>query len=315
MLPGQGERTHRTFGELGSVLREGDLLVANDTRVLRARIRARRAGGGAAEVLLLGPAAVAGRWEALVRPGRRIRPGDRLALDRGAGIIVEERTADGGRVVAFDGMTADEAMERFGTLPLPPYITQTPDDVDERYQTVYARQPGSAAAPTAGLHFTIELIERLKQAGIGWATLTLDVGTATFRPVKVADIREHTMHRERFEIPAETARAATAAKRDGRRVVAVGTTSLRALEASAADDGSVAAGTGATDLFIYPPHRFRVVDALITNFHLPMSTLLMLVCAFAGRERVLAAYAEAVRRRYRFFSFGDAMFIERHSDA
>ena len=315
VLPAAGPFRHKAFGDLTGVLRAGDVVVANDTRVLRARIRAKRARGGAAEVLLLGPDSTPGRWEALVRPGRRIRPGDTLSLGEGVGIHIEDRTPDGGRIVRFEGLTADEAMERYGSMPLPPYITQAPQDVDERYQTVYARLPGSAAAPTAGLHFTTELIELLKNMGIHWTTLTLDVGTATFRPVTAADLREHTMHLERFSIPPETAAAVAAAKREARRVVAVGTTALRALEAAANDDGMVASGPGATDLFIYHPYRFRVVDALITNFHLPRSTLLMLVCAFAGRERALAAYEEAVRLRYRFFSFGDAMFVERRATA
>ncbi len=311
VLPAANPITNRTFADLTAVLRKGDVLVANDTRVLRARIKAKRARGGAAEVLLLGPDSVPGRWEALVRPGRRIRPGDALSLDGGASIIIEDRTADGGRIVRFEGVTADEAMDRFGSMPLPPYITQAPQDVDERYQTVYARLPGSAAAPTAGLHFTTELIEGLKTAGVMWTTLTLEVGTATFRPVSAQDVREHRMHHERFAIPPGTASAVAAARREGRRVVAIGTTALRALESAADDDGAINAGSGATDLFIYHPFRFRVVDALITNFHLPRSTLLMLVCAFAGRERVLDAYKEAVRLGYRFFSFGDAMFIER----
>jgi S-adenosylmethionine:tRNA ribosyltransferase-isomerase len=313
VLPAAGSMTHRTFADLTDVLRPGDVLVANDTRVLRARIRAKRARGGAAEVLLLGPDIVPGRWEALVRPGRRIRPGDALTLDGGASILIEDRTPDGGRIIRFEGVTADEAMERFGSMPLPPYITEAPQDADERYQTVYARLPGSAAAPTAGLHFTPELIERLQNSGIRWTTLTLDVGTATFRPVTADDVREHRMHSERFAIPPATAAAVGAAKREGRRVIAVGTTALRALETAADDEGAIAAGPGATDLFIYHPFRFRIVDALITNFHLPRSTLLMLVCAFAGRERVTDAYMEAVRLTYRFFSFGDAMFVERRA--
>jgi S-adenosylmethionine:tRNA ribosyltransferase-isomerase len=311
VLPAAGLVTHRTFADLADMLRAGDVVVANDTRVLRARIRAKRTRGGAAEVLLLGPDSVPGRWEALVRPGRRIRPGDALSLDDVAHIHIEDRTPDGGRIVRFEGVTAEEAMARFGSMPLPPYITEAPQDVEERYQTVYARLPGSAAAPTAGLHFTTDLIERLKSLGVIWTTLTLDVGTATFRPVTVEDVREHRMHLERYAIPPATAAAISAAKREGRRVIAIGTTALRALEAAADEDGAIAVGAGATDLFIYHPYRFRVVDALITNFHLPRSTLLMLVCAFAGRERAIDAYKEAVRLGYRFFSFGDAMFIDR----
>jgi S-adenosylmethionine:tRNA ribosyltransferase-isomerase len=213
--------------------------------------------------------------------------------------------------VRFVGLNADEAMDRFGILPLPPYITQPPPDADERYQTVYARHAASVAAPTAGLHFTQSLLDALRSAGIEWTTLTLDVGAGTFAPVTALDIREHVMHRERFEIPPSTARDINTARAQGRRIVAVGTTSLRAMEAAAGDDGQVAEGVRTTDLFIYPPYRFRVVDALITNFHLPRSTLLMLVSAFGGRERMLAAYATAVAERYRFYSFGDAMFVER----
>jgi S-adenosylmethionine:tRNA ribosyltransferase-isomerase len=311
VVPREGEFRHSTFSEIGAELRPGDLLVANDARVLRARFNATRSGGGAAEVLLLHPAAEGDVWQAMVRPGRRIRPGDVLAIAPGISMEVCDRTPDGGRIVRFVGISADEAMNRFGRLPLPPYISDPPPDSDTRYQTVYARNAAAVAAPTAGLHFTDELLGRLRAAQIEWTTLTLDVGAGTFAPVTVDDIREHAMHRERYSIPPETARAINDAREQGRRVVAVGTTSLRAIEASASESGDVAEGERTTDLFIYPPQRVRVVDALITNFHLPRSTLLMLVCAFAGRERVVAAYATAVAERYRFFSFGDAMFIER----
>jgi S-adenosylmethionine:tRNA ribosyltransferase-isomerase len=307
-----GEFQHRRFSDIVNFLRPGDLLVANDARVLHARFHPTRAGGGAAEVLLLHPATEVDAWEALVRPGRRIRPGDTLTLGPDASIAIGDRTAGGGRIVRFIGLTADQAMDRFGILPLPPYITQPPRDADERYQTVYARHAASVAAPTAGLHFTEALLDVLRSAGIEWTTLTLDVGAGTFAPVTARDIREHIMHRERFEIPASTARDINNAHAQGRRVVAVGTTSLRAMEAAASDDGHVADGMRTTDLFIYPPYRFRVVDALITNFHLPRSTLLMLVSAFGGRDRILAAYADAVEKRYRFYSFGDATFVERN---
>ncbi len=311
VVPRTGEIQHRRFSDISQCLRPGDLLVANDARVLRARFHPTRAGGGAAEVLLLHPTSEGDAWEALVRPGRRIRPGDTLRLGPDAAISIGERTPGGGRIVRFVGLGADEAMDRFGILPLPPYITQPPRDADERYQTIYARHAASVAAPTAGLHFTEALLDALRAAGIQWATLTLDVSAGTFAPVTADDIREHVMHRERYEIPPSTAHEINAARAQGRRIVAVGTTSLRAMEAAAGDDGQVAHGVHTTDLFIYPPYRFRVVDALITNFHLPRSTLLMLVSAFAGRERMLAAYGAAVAERYRFYSFGDAMFVER----
>jgi len=310
VVPRDGALRHRRFSELGSELRPGDLLVANDARVLRARLRASRAGGGAAEVLLLHPADLAGSWEALVKPGRRIRPGDLLKLAEGASIEIGDRTPGGGRIVRFAGISADDAMLRFGALPLPPYIAEPPADADERYQTVYARKPVAAAAPTAGLHFTDELLEQLRNDGVEWTTLTLDVGAGTFAPVTADDIRDHVMHRERYKIPTSVARAVNEARAQGRRIVAVGTTSLRALESAVGEDGQIAEGAGTTGIFIYPPFTFRAADALITNFHLPRSTLLMLVSAFAGRERMLAAYQAAVAERYRFFSFGDAMFVE-----
>jgi S-adenosylmethionine:tRNA ribosyltransferase-isomerase len=310
VVPRSGEFQHQKFSGIGQYLRAGDLLVANDARVLRARFHLKRAGGGAAEVLLLHPASEGDAWEALVRPGRRIRPGDMLTLAPGATIAIGERTPAGGRIVRFIGFNADEAMDRFGILPLPPYIVLPPPDADERYQTVYARHAASVAAPTAGLHFTEALLQKLGAGGVHWTTLTLDVGAGTFAPVTAGDVREHVMHRERYEIPASTALEINTARAEGRRVIAVGTTSLRAMEA-AADDGQVVPGVRTTDLFIYPPYRFQIVDALITNFHLPRSTLLMLVCAFGGRERMLDAYRAAVADRYRFYSFGDAMFIER----
>jgi len=311
VVPREGAFRHRMFSELGTELRRGDLLVANDARVLRARFNATRSGGGAAEVLLLHPAAEGDCWHAMVRPGRRIKPGDVLSIAPGITVEICERTPDGGRIVRFAGVSADEAMNRFGRLPLPPYISDPPPDSDERYQTVYARNAAAVAAPTAGLHFTDELLGRLRAAQIEWTTLTLDVGAGTFAPVAVDDIRAHAMHRERYSIPPATARAINTARAQGRRVVAVGTTSLRAMEASASENGDVAEGERTTDLFIHLPQRVRVVDALITNFHLPRSTLLMLVCAFAGGERTFAAYETAVAQRYRFFSFGDAMFVER----
>lgn len=318
-----GQHTeHAHFADLPRYLRPGDLLVANDTRVLRARFRPKRRGGGKAEVLLLHPA-IADRpsaaraddvdvlWEALVRPGARVRVGDTLTLSSSAAIEIVGRTPLGTRIVAFRGVSAHDAMAQFGLVPLPPYITMPPADADERYQTVYAAHDGSVAAPTAGLHFTAEVLAALRARGVDWATLTLDVGAGTFRPVKSEDIREHPMHAERYTIPAQTAAAIGRARAAGGRVIAVGTTSMRSLEDAARHDptGQLEAATRWTNVFIYPGFEFRVVDALITNFHLPRSTLLMLASAFAGTDRLLAAYAEAVRMQYRFYSFGDAMFI------
>ncbi len=303
---------HRTFSDLPSLVRPGDLFVVNDTRVMRARLRPSRRGGGKAEVLLLHPTAEDEEtWEALVRPGQRVRVGDRLTLSSEHSIEIAAHTPLGSRIVRFHGLSAGDAMERYGLVPLPPYITTPPPDAGERYQTVYAAHEGSVAAPTAGLHFTPELIGALRERGANWATVTLDVGAGTFRPVKAADIREHPMHSERYSIPAETVEAIARTKKSGGRVIAVGTTSVRSLEDAAlhSADGRVAAGSRWTDLFIYPGFEFRVVDAMITNFHLPRSTLLMLVCAFAGTQRLLDAYAQAVREGYRFYSFGDAMFI------
>lgn len=308
-----GATRHEHFSDLPGLLRPGDLLVANDTRVLAARFFVKRRRGGAAQVLLLHPTGVQDMWLAMARPGKRIRPNDRLALDEGAGIEIVDWAPGGNRVVRFYGIDADQAMQRYGVVPLPPYIRSAPPDAAERYQTVYATQPGSVAAPTAGLHFTPSLIERLSEGGIGWVTITLDVGAATFRPVRTPDIRHHVMHAERYTIAPETARAIALARSAGRRIVAVGTTTLRALEDAArtSETGAVQAGERWTSLFIHPPDAVRSVDALITNFHLPRSTLLMLVCAFAGTTRVLAAYEEAVAMEYRFYSFGDALFLER----
>jgi S-adenosylmethionine:tRNA ribosyltransferase-isomerase len=311
---------HRRFRDLPEYVRPGDLFVANDARVLRARFRPERRGGGKAEVLLLHPAdpgsddapdfAHGVVWEAMVRPSARVRDGDRLSLSQHSGIEVLGHATPSTRLVRFYGFDADEAMRNYGIMPLPPYITAPPADADERYQTVYARHEGAIAAPTAGLHFTPALIETLRARGAGWATITLDVGAGTFVPVKSADIREHPMHAERYAICADTARAVRENKAAGGRVIAVGTTTVRCLEdAALRDAGEVREGSRLTDLFIYPGFEFRVVDAMITNFHLPRSTLLMLVSAFAGTQRLIDAYAEAVRENYRFYSFGDAMFI------
>ena len=301
---------HRQFYELPELLRPGDCLILNDSRVLPARLVGRRVpSGGTAEVLLLSDQGD-GIWECLVRPGRRLREGDRLSFGDGeltAQII--ERTEGGGRRIRFDheGIFL-EVLERLGRMPLPPYIKEELQD-QERYQTVYAREVGSAAAPTAGLHLTEELLGRIAGAGIGIGRVTLHVGLGTFRPVREEEIEDHEMHEEAFSIPEETAELIARTKAAGGRCVCVGTTTCRTLESRAREDGTVVPGSGRTGIYIYPGHRFRVMDGLVTNFHLPESTLIMLVSAFAGREQVLAAYREAVRERYRFFSFGDAMLI------
>ena len=305
-----GEKRHLHFYDLPSLLRPGDCLVLNDSRVLPARLIGRRAGGGACEVLLLidrGDKV----WECLVRPGRKLRPGAKVTFGDGAlSAEVVGEGADGNRLVRFDyeGIFL-ETLERLGRMPLPPYITEALED-RERYQTVYSRELGSAAAPTAGLHFTPELLERVQKMGVKVCCVTLHVGLGTFRPVKVEEITDHDMHSEYCEIPAETAALINRTKAGGGRVICVGTTSCRTIESAADEEGIVHPGSGDTDIFIYPGYRFKALDALITNFHLPESTLIMLVSALAGREHVLAAYEEAVRERYRFFSFGDCMFIQ-----
>jgi S-adenosylmethionine:tRNA ribosyltransferase-isomerase len=315
-----GQLEHRTFREIGAYLRPGDLLVANRSRVIPARLRGVKQGtGGAVELLLLGVRRDLGAdlWEALVRPGKRVREGQRLSF--GAGALVAEiaaRTPAGGRIVrleARDGTVA-EALARSGTMPLPPYI-HTPLRDPERYQTVYADSPGSAAAPTAGLHFTSALLADLAARGIGMAYVTLHIGLDTFRPIEEADVTQHHIHSEEIELDAATAARINATRAAGGRIVAVGTTAVRVLESAArlaiesGADGVVAPFRGRTGLYIVPGHRFRAVDVLLTNFHLPRSTLLVLVSAFAGRELILRAYAAAVAERYRFFSFGDAMLL------
>ena len=313
VLGKNGERRHLVFSDLPQLLRRGDLVVANDTRVLPARFLPKRSRGGAAQILLLHPLQEPGTWLAMARPGKRVRPGDRLSLGPDEGIEIVNWAAGGNRIVRFYGMDARTAMERYGIVPLPPYIRTVPTNAKGRYQTVYATREGSVAAPTAGLHFTPELLERMRVSGIGWTTITLDVGAGTFRPVSVPDIRRHIMHKERYEISQAAANAIAQAKQNGGRVIAVGTTTLRALEdsARASPDGSVQSGSRWTSLFIHPPDTVTTVDGMITNFHLPRSTLLMLVCAFAGTDHILSAYADAARMGYRFYSFGDAMFLER----
>ena len=305
-----GGMEHRHFYELPEYLRPGDCLVLNDSRVLPARLIGRRLpGGGVSEVLLLSDRG-GGVWECLVRPGNKLRPGTELTFGDGALTAVVEAAVEGGnRLVRFryEGIFLD-ILEKLGEMPLPPYIREKLRD-PERYQTVYSREYGSAAAPTAGLHFTRELLDRLVSMGVTVCPVTLHVGLGTFRPVKEDDILDHRMHSEFCIVPPETAAAVTDAKREGRRVIAVGTTSCRTLESFAAPDGSLEAKSGWTDIFIYPGYQFKCVDELITNFHLPESTLIMLVSALAGRENILRAYRAAVEREYRFFSFGDAMLI------
>lgn len=299
---------HRHFWEVGDYLRPGDLLVVNHTRVLPARIFARKPTGGKVEILLLRQEEEQ-VWEALVG-GKRVTAGLTLQLEEGVSVRVEAVLDGSRRRLRFEG-PVQPYLERHGQMPLPPYI-HTPLGNPERYQTVYAAQPGSAAAPTAGLHFTPELMDALRAKGVGFAAVTLHVGLDTFAPVTEDDPQEHVIHTEWCQLSAETAAQIEAARLAGGRVIAVGTTSVRTLESAARAAGpgqSLGAYSGPTDLFILPGYPFRAVDAMITNFHLPRSTLLMLVSAFAGRERMLAAYAEAVRLEYRFFSFGDAMLI------
>ena len=304
-----GETQHKHFYELPSMLRPGDCLVLNDSRVLPARLLGRRSSGGACEVLLLidrGEKV----WECLVRPGKKLRTGARVTF--GDGELTAEIVGEvegGNRLVRFEyeGIFL-EVLERLGKMPLPPYIKEELQD-SERYQTVYSKVVGSAAAPTAGLHFTKDLLEQVKGTGVKVCYVTLHVGLGTFRPVKAENLDEHEMHSEYCVISQETADVINETKRNGGRVICVGTTSCRTIESWANEDGTMEAKAGWTNIFIYPGYRFKVLDALVTNFHLPESTLIMLVSALAGREHVLAAYEEAVREHYRFFSFGDAMFI------
>ena len=305
-----GELEHRHFYDLLDYLREGDCMVFNDSRVLPARLIGARPTGGSVELVLLRDLGE-GRWECLSRPGRKTRPGTEIHFGDGELKATVESVAEGGnRIVRFDyeGIFL-EVLERLGKMPLPPYIKEELQD-SERYQTVYSREIGSAAAPTAGLHFTKELMEKIAAKGVKLCYVTLHVGLGTFRPVKAEEIEDHEMHSEFCIIPEETARIVSETKKKGGRVIAVGTTSCRTLESFAREDGSLPATSGWTNIFIYPGYTFKCIDALVTNFHLPESTLIMLVSALAGREHVLHAYEEAVKERYRFFSFGDAMFIE-----
>ena len=310
-----GALEHRHFYELPEFLNEGDCLVLNNSRVLPARLIGTRETGGAVELVLLRDLGE-GRWECLSRPGRKTKPGTALVFGGGELTAEVESVAEGGnRIVRFDyeGIFL-EVLERLGKMPLPPYIKEELDD-PERYQTVYSRELGSAAAPTAGLHFTQELLDKIAAKGVKVCYVTLHVGLGTFRPVKEDEIEQHEMHSEFCIVPEGTARVITETKRRGGRVVAVGTTSCRTLESFAEADGSIAPSSGWTDIFIYPGYKFKCIDALVTNFHLPESTLIMLVSSLTGRENILNAYKVAVEERYRFFSFGDAMFIGVRADA
>ncbi len=306
-----GEVEHRGFREIVSYLKKGDCLVLNDTKVIPARLFGVKEDTQAKIEVLLLKRREHDVWETLVKPGKKAKPGTVLLF--GDGMLkgtVADVVEEGNRLIqfAYDGIF-EEILDRLGQMPLPPYITHQLQDKN-RYQTVYAKHEGSAAAPTAGLHFTKELLEQIEQMGVKIARVTLHVGLGTFRPVKVENVLDHHMHSEYYMVEEAAAEMINTTKKQGGRVICVGTTSCRTIESAATEDGMVKAGRGWTEIFIYPGYRFRVLDGLLTNFHLPESTLVMLVSALAGREHVLSAYQEAVRQRYRFFSFGDAMFIK-----
>ena len=305
-----GRIEHKIFRDIIDYLNPGDCLVINDTKVIPARLMGIKEDSGAAIEVLLLKRNADDVWECLVKPGKKARTGARIVF--GEGLLVGEIVdviEDGNRMIKFhyEGIF-EEILDKLGQMPLPPYITHKLQDKN-RYQTVYARNEGSAAAPTAGLHFTKELLEKIKEKGVNVVSITLHVGLGTFRPVKVDKIEEHHMHTETFNISKEAADTINRARAAGGRVIAVGTTSCRTLESAAADDGTIPARSGDTDIFIYPGYKFKAIDCLITNFHLPESTLIMLVSALAGRDNIMNAYETAVKERYRFFSFGDAMFI------
>ncbi len=303
-----GDLQHKSFANIVEYIRPGDLLVANDTKVIPARLIGRRADtGGKVEVFLLHRRS-RDLWEGLVKPGKKMLPGQQVWFDETLRCEVLDITVYGGRIIRFffEGLF-ESILDKLGETPLPPYIHRKLAD-PQRYQTVYACERGSAAAPTAGLHFTSSLMDKVQEKGASFAFVTLNIGLGTFRPVRIDNIKEHIMHREFFNVSSETVQKIRETKAKRGRIIAVGTTAVRTLE-TAASLGSLEAGSGWSELFIYPGYEFKVIDALITNFHLPQSTLLMLVSAFAGREKVLTAYQEAVRDQYRFFSFGDAMFI------
>ncbi len=305
-----GERSHRHFRDIKEYLKPGDCLVINDTKVIPARLIGEKEGTGAKIEVLLLKRKENDMWETLVKPGKKARPGARIAFGNGELVAeVVDVLEEGNRLIHFEyeGIF-EEVLDRLGQMPLPPYITHQLQDKN-RYQTVYAKHEGSAAAPTAGLHFTNELLKEIEEMGVKIAHVTLHVGLGTFRPVKVENVLEHHMHSEFYCIEQDAADMINETKANGGRVISVGTTSTRTLESAADENGHLTAKSGWTEIFIYPGYTFKVIDGLITNFHLPESTLLMLVSALAGREHVLAAYEEAVQERYRFFSFGDAMVI------
>lgn len=312
VVPKHGSIQHRRFSDLPEFLNPGDVLVLNDTRVMKARLLGvREDTGGKVEVLLLSPVSQADNtWQALVKPGKRGQRGTRFVFDPRLSCEVTDIVSQGVRVIRFSSKAdMGSIVEEIGKTPLPPYIEKDIDDM-ERYQTVYASKLGSAAAPTAGLHFTPELLDAISEKGVNIARLTLHVGLGTFRPVKVDVVEEHKMHEEYFEVTEEAAHIVNQAIAGGGRVVAVGTTTVRTLESlPMTQDGKILASRGSTSKFIYPGYRFKVVDSIVTNFHLPKSTLLMLVSAFSGYQRIMSAYEIAVKERYRFFSFGDAMLL------
>ena len=305
-----GKIEHRIFSDIKEYLREGDTLVLNDTKVIPARLLGTKEGTGANVEILLLRRLGANRWETLVRPGKKLRPGARVVFGDGSlRAVILDILDEGNRLVEFEYQGIfEEVLDRLGEMPLPPYITHKLKDRN-MYQTVYARYEGSAAAPTAGLHFTEELLQEIRKMGVRTAFVTLHVGLGTFRPVKVDDVKKHHMHTEWYQVSEEAAQLINRTRREGGRVICVGTTACRTVESASDESGEVHAGSDETSIFIYPGYRFKVMDALITNFHLPESTLVMLVSAFAGRERVLGAYEEAIREKYRFFSFGDACFF------
>ena len=305
-----GEISHRVFSDIKEYLRPGDTLVLNDTKVIPARLLGTKEGTGASVEILLLKRMSANTWETLVRPGKKLRPGARVTFGDGSlKAVILDILDEGNRLVEFeyDGIF-EEVLDRLGEMPLPPYITHKLKDKN-MYQTVYARYEGSAAAPTAGLHFTEELLDEIRAMGVNTAFVTLHVGLGTFRPVKVDDVKSHHMHTEWYQVTEEAAELINRTHRQGHRVICVGTTACRTVESAADEAGTVHAGADDTSIFIYPGYKFKCIDGLITNFHLPESTLIMLVSAFAGHEHTMNAYAEAVKKGYRFFSFGDAMFI------
>lgn len=341
MLTAEGGLEHRHAPDLVDYLKPGDALVVNESAVFPARLLGRKPTGAEAEVLLVRPVARAAAaavalgeaedqgesaleapvaaspakhelWEALVRPGGKLKPGRTVVVGPQLEVEIVDTLESGNRLVRLvTELSVEEALDRYGHVPLPPYIERPDEALDrQRYQTVYAREPGSVAAPTAGLHFTDELLARVDEKGVHRASVTLHVGVGTFRPVEVDDPSEHAMHREWYSVPERTAALVNRVRAEGGRIWAVGTTAVRTLESAVGEEGRLRAGSGETDLFIRPPYDFRVVDGLLTNFHLPRSTLIMLVAALAGYERTMGAYAEAVRERYRFYSYGDAMLVK-----